>query len=169
MKFLTAILVIACTLTSLHAIDPKTSEAYDFNKRTQLIEWVEQLRKFGNDAKAHADEVTAKLVIAYEQRNAAQQETIKTQADIQTLTAAYVKRDGEAIKAVQERDQYATWYHGLKFYCVGALAGLAALIVGILIFRFAAPALNTVPGLFVAFGVPLATFAGVSGFLWAKL
>lgn len=52
-------------------------------------------------------------------------------------------------------------FHAFKFWTGTALGLLCAFLVGLLIFRFAAPALNTVPGMVLAFGVPVAVFGGV--------
>lgn len=64
-----------------------------------------------------------------------------------------------------DHDRLLANYHTFKFYTGGALGLLAAFCVGLLIFRFAAPALNTLPGCVMAFGVPSAVGAAVFAFI----
>lgn len=179
------ILVALIATAALAAAAPsaKVVSAYDQNKRSQLIEWIEQLRGLASAADAKAAAAQADIATATAQRDRAEANLLILQADIETLRAWGVAQlalyQAEARqRAAAERDlaaerdarkALAARYHRAKLYVGSALALLAAGIATLLIFRFAAPALNTVPGLALAFGAPAAiaaaTFSAVFVFL----
>lgn len=151
------------------AVPAATVTAYDAAKRVQLIEWVEQLR-------VAAGEAGAALATSEVQRAAASAAVVALQGDIDRLTAWGVaqqaRADGQEARAVKaERAEAAAMakYHAIKLYVGGALACGAGLLLMLAIFRYAAPALNTVPGLVLAFGAPVAAGAAVFTFIWLKL
>lgn len=84
----------------------------------------------------------------------------------QAAAALTAERDGlrdvvsaqAATIALQKADKSKLLesFHTFKFYTASTVAGLVALLAGVLIFRFMAPALNTLPGIALALGAPAA-------------
>jgi len=173
-----ALLLSAAGLATA-APSAKVVSAYDQSKRAQLIEWIEQLRSLAAAADAKAAAAEASLGTASDQRARAEASLLILQADIDKLRAWGVEQQAlyqaeAALRVAAERDRDAertarhailAKYHRAKFYVGSALAVLAGGLAALLIFRFAAPALNTVPGAILAFGAPTAvgaaTFAAV--------
>ena len=96
-------------------------------------------------------------------------DSAKVAADAAAMLTA--ERDGlrdkvaekDAVIAAQKADkkELLASFHTFKFYTASTVAALVALLAGLLIFRFMAPALNTPAGLMLAFGAPAAIGAAV--------
>ena len=146
----------------------KQIAAYDANKRAQLIEWIEQLRVKAGEADAKAVAAQSALDVSTVELATAQKNLEILKADIEGLRRWGMNQQRAYLKAKEAYDELLPKYHRLKLWVGLALACGAGLLVGIVIWRYAAPALNTVPGAILAFGVPVAAagtvFAAVQGF-----
>jgi len=138
----------------------KQIAAYDANKRAQLIEWIEQLQVRAGDADKKAASAQVALTASHEELASAVNNLATLRGNIQKLTDWGNERDRLYWEAQGKLDVMSPKYHFLKNWVGLALACGAGLLVGIVIWRFAAPALNTVPGAILAFGVPTAA-AGI--------
>lgn len=75
------------------------------------------------------------------------------------LQNTVAERDATIASQKADKTKLLASFHTFKFYTASVVGALVAGIVGLLIFRFAAPALNTLPGIAMAFGVPAAVGA----------
>lgn len=160
-------LFVACS--ALGAPTAKQVAAYDANKRAQLIEWIEQLRGLAGDADKKAAAAQADLAISQAELAAAVTNVTILQGDINRLDEWGKAQWTRAEKAQATLDAVLPKYHKLKNYVGTALAFGAGLLVGICIFRWCAPALNTVPGMILAFGVPVGVAGAVFTFIQLRL
>lgn len=158
------IILLAVLVTSSAFAKPAD---YDSVKRAKLIEWVEQMRTITHEAQENAKKSEADLGTAVQQ-------ILKLEAEVVAQRDWGIERDTAAWKAEQERDHekkarlaIEKRFNGLKTPVSAVLAFLAALIVALLIMRFASPALNTLGGIGMAFGIPLAV--GVAIFTFLKI
>ena len=118
---------------------------------TELLAW-----------KGKADQMKVDLLAA----NTQVQQVGLERDNAEVARDSYHQQLNAANLTISDRDAHI---HKLKFIIAGSLALLAAFAVGLLIFHFAAPALNTIPGCILAFGVPAATFVAVFGFVWWRV
>jgi len=159
----TILFALIALSTSFAAPTAKVVSKYDENKRAQLIEWIEQLRVKAADADAKAVQASEALAVSDSQLAAAKENLATLQGDIVKLTQWGVDQQKLYLKAQAALDEVLKKYHFIKFWVSLGFALVSCFLVGLIIFRYAAPALNTIPGAILAFGVPAAVFAAVFG------
>ena len=87
MKKLTLLAIILSAFTANAAISQKTVSAYDEAKRTQLIEWAEQLREKMDSADKQALDAEQALAMSEDQRKTAEVNLGNLQTQITALAA----------------------------------------------------------------------------------
>lgn len=115
-----------------------------------------QIKAASDRAEAAADAAKAAEIAAAE---------LTTERDnLHTQVAVLDKKLDDAKK---DHDKLLAHYHRFKGICASVVGLLVAFSVCLLILRFAAPALNTLPGIAFAFGIPVAVGAAVGSFIMA--
>ena len=77
------------------------------------------------------------------------------------LRTTVAERDATIAAQKADKAKLIASFHAFKFWTASVVSLLVAGLVGLILFRFAAPALNTVPGCLMAFGIPAAVAAAV--------
>lgn len=169
MKNILLISIVIFAGSAFGAPTAKQIAAYDANKRAQLIEWIDQLQVKAGEADKKAAAAQTDLAISQAELSAAVTNVTILQGDINRLNEWGKAQWTRAEHNQAELDAFLPKYHSLKNYVGTALAFGAGLLVGICIFRWCAPALNTVPGMILAFGVPVGVAGAVFTFIQLRL
>jgi uncharacterized membrane protein (DUF485 family) len=109
----------------------------------------------------------ARSIVADDAARAAQQAAVALTAERDGLQVKVDVLDAKLKQAKIDHDALLAHYHRFKGICAAIVGLLFAFVVCLLIMRFAAPALNTLPGIAFAFGLPIAVGAAVGTFIMA--
>lgn len=151
------------------AISQTVVSAYDEAKRAQLITWIEQLRVKGNEAVASATLAQENLVKSEAQIAEAKNNILLLDTQIQNLTQWGINEQNGRINAEQQLSDVLKKYHFIKLRVALVLSILAGAFVGLVIWRFAPQVLNTIMGIAIGLGIPIATAIAIFTYIQIRL
>lgn len=153
-----AFLVLAKCSTASGAMtaDERAIVAQARSRITELQESLDKQTSLTSDAMGAQTLALAQITALTEDARKAADAAAALTAERDGLKDKVAEKDAVISAQKADKAKLLASFHTFKLITASAVAGLAALLVGLLVFRFLSPALNTVPGCALAFGAPAA-------------